>query len=119
MLRSVGDFLGSSVRGEDVACRFGGEEFFVILPRASLENTRRRAEALREGLKGLQLESSATRPSVTISIGVACSPDHAETREQLVHAADVALYRAKAGGRDRVVVANDGELSEGQVFSIG
>ena len=119
MLRSVGDFLGSSVRGEDVACRFGGEEFVVILPRASLENTRRRAEALREGMKSLQPEPSASRPSVTISIGVACSPDHAETREQLVHAADVALYRAKAGGRDRVVVASDGDVAEGGVFARG
>jgi diguanylate cyclase (GGDEF)-like protein len=119
MLRSVGDFLGSSVRGEDVACRFGGEEFVVILPRASLENTRRRAEALREGMKSLQLEPSGPRPSMTISIGVACSPDHAETREQLVHAADVALYRAKAGGRDRVVVASDGDVPEGEVSAKG
>ena len=119
MLRSVGDFLGSSVRGEDVACRFGGEEFVVILPRASLENTRRRAEALREGMKSLQLEPPGRRPSVTISIGVACSPDHAATREQLVHAADVALYRAKAGGRDRVVVASDGDIPEGEVSAKG
>jgi diguanylate cyclase (GGDEF)-like protein len=109
MLRAVGEFLGSSVRGDDVACRFGGEEFVVILPRASLENTRRRAEALREGMKGLTLEvSGPLRAALTISIGVACSPDHGETREQLVHAADVALYRAKAAGRDRVVVASDG-----------
>jgi diguanylate cyclase (GGDEF)-like protein len=120
MLRAVGDFLGSSVRGDDVACRFGGEEFVVILPRASLENTRRRAEALRKGMKGLQLEASGPlRPNVTMSIGVACAPEHGETREQLVHAADVALYRAKTLGRDRVEVATDGDLREVEVFGEG
>jgi diguanylate cyclase (GGDEF)-like protein len=120
MLRVVGDYLGSSVRGDDVACRFGGEEFVVILPRASLENTRRRAEALREGMKGLQLESSgAPQARVTMSIGVACAPQHGETREQLVHAADVALYRAKALGRDRVEVATDGDIREIEVFREG
>jgi diguanylate cyclase (GGDEF)-like protein len=120
MLRAVGGFLGSSVRGDDVACRFGGEEFVVILPRASLENTRRRAEALREGMKGLKLEPSGPAlPSITMSIGVACSPDHGATREELIHAADVALYRAKAGGRDRVEVARGGDVREADVFTIG
>jgi diguanylate cyclase (GGDEF)-like protein len=120
MLRAVGGFLGSSVRGDDVACRFGGEEFVVILPRASLENTRRRAEALREGMKSLQLDPSGPAlPSITMSIGVACSPDHGETREELIHAADVALYRAKAGGRDRVEVARAGDVREADVFTIG
>ena len=120
MLRAVGGFLGSSVRGDDVACRFGGEEFVVILPRASLENTRRRAEALREGMKGLKLEPSGPAlPSITMSIGVACSPDHGSTREELIHAADVALYRAKAGGRDRVEVARGGDVREADVFTIG
>jgi diguanylate cyclase (GGDEF)-like protein len=119
MLRAVGGFLGSSVRGDDVACRFGGEEFVVILPHASMENTRRRAEALREGMKRLQLESSESLPNITMSIGVACSPDHGETREELIHAADVALYRAKAGGRDRVVVASNGDSREGAASTKG
>jgi diguanylate cyclase (GGDEF)-like protein len=120
MLRAVGDFLGTSVRGDDVACRYGGEEFVVLLPRASLENTRRRAEALRQGMKGLQLEQSGPlMPSVTMSIGVACSPVHGETREELIHAADVALYSAKARGRDRVVVASDGDVGEIEVFTEG
>ena len=117
LLRAVGDFLGASVRGDDVACRFGGEEFVAILPRASLENTRRRAEALRVGMKELRLEPSGPLlPSVTVSIGVACSSDHGDTGEQLIHAADMALYRAKAGGRDQVVVANDQDVHGGEVF---
>jgi diguanylate cyclase (GGDEF)-like protein len=118
VLRAVGDFLESSVRGDDVACRFGGEEFVVILPRASLDDTRRRAEALREGMKGLRLEpSEPSLPSVTISIGVSCSSDHGETGKQLIYAADMALYRAKAGGRDQVIVATDGDMREGDVFA--
>jgi diguanylate cyclase (GGDEF)-like protein len=118
MLRAVGAFLGASVRGDDVACRYGGEEFVVILPRATLENTRRRAEVLREGMKGLKLDPSGpVLAGVTMSIGVACSPEHGETREQLIHAADVALYRAKAQGRDQVVVASDGDVSEVEVFA--
>jgi diguanylate cyclase (GGDEF)-like protein len=83
-----------------------------------LENTRRRAEVLREGMKGLKLDPSGpVLPSVTMSIGVACSPEHGETREQLIHAADVALYRAKAQGRDQVVVASDGDVREVEVFA--
>jgi diguanylate cyclase (GGDEF)-like protein len=118
LLRAVGDFLGASVRGDDVACRFGGEEFVAILPRASVENTRRRAEALRVGMRDLRLEPSGPLlPSVTVSIGVACSSDHGDTSEQLIHAADMALYRAKAGGRDQVVVANDEDVRGGEVFS--
>jgi diguanylate cyclase (GGDEF)-like protein len=120
MLRAVGRFLGSSVRGDDIACRFGGEEFVVILPRASLENTRRRAEVLRTGMKGLQPEPSGTPGAgLTISIGVACAPEHGETREQLVHAADVALYRAKTLGRDRVELASDRDLLEVEVVREG
>ena len=103
----VGNFLGGAVRGDDVACRYGGEEFVVILPKASLEDTRRLGETLREGLKALRVEPSGLRlPALTVSVGVACSPDHGETREQLLQAADSALYRAKAAGRDQVVVAS-------------
>ena len=103
----VGSFLSRAVRGDDVACRYGGEEFVVILPKASLEDTRRLGETLREGLKALRVEPSGLRlPALTVSVGVACSPDHGETREQLLQAADAALYRAKGAGRDQVVVAN-------------
>jgi diguanylate cyclase (GGDEF)-like protein len=106
-LRRIGRFLEAAVRGEDVACRFGGEEFVVILPKASLEDTRRRAEALRDGVKVRQSEE-ATRlyPSLTMSVGVAAYPEHGTSVEQLLVAADSAMYRAKALGRDLVVVAS-------------
>jgi diguanylate cyclase (GGDEF)-like protein/PAS domain S-box-containing protein len=110
VLRGIGGFLAAAVRGEDVACRFGGEEFVVILPKASLADTERRAEALRNGIKVDQLgEPTRLHPAATMSIGVAAYPDHGTSAGQLLLAADSAMYRAKAEGRDRVVVAGGGE----------
>jgi len=107
VLRKIGSFLATAVRGEDVACRFGGEEFVVILPKASLDDTRRRAEALRDGIKSYQPdEPNRLYPPVTMSVGVAAYPEHGTSVEQLILAADSAMYRAKAQGRDRVVVAS-------------
>jgi len=110
VLRRVGRFLGAAVRGEDIACRFGGEEFVVILPKASLADTHRRAEALREGIKAHQLiEPTDIYPTATMSIGVAAYPEHGTSAGQLILAADSAMYLAKAQGRDRVVVAGGSE----------
>jgi len=79
----------------------------VVLPNASLVDTERRAEALREGIKALATPSSgADFPPVTMSVGVAAYPDHGQTSEEILAAADRALYRAKAEGRDRVAVAD-------------
>ena len=104
VLRAIGQFLQTAIRGGDVACRLGGEEFVLILPRAAPADTRRRAEVLREGVKHLKLDpSGAALPTVTISIGIATAPDHGETGDVLLRAADEALYKAKAAGRDRVV----------------
>ncbi len=106
ILRTVGGFLNGAVRGEDVVCRFGGEEFVIILPKAGLEDTRRRTDGLRQQLAGLDMSSSGSElPAVTLSFGVAAFPEHGVGPDQLLRAADEALYRAKAAGRDRVVVA--------------
>ena len=116
VLRRIGRFLGAAVRGEDIACRFGGEEFVVILPKASLDDTQRRAEALREGLKVPTFdEPGHLYPTATMSIGVAEYPQHGTSVEQLLLAADSAMYRAKAQGRDRVTVASD---SDGQPIEV-
>jgi len=110
VLGRIGRFLGAAVRGGDIACRFGGEEFVVILPKASLDDTRRRAEALRDGIKVHELdEPTRLFPPVTVSVGVAVYPDHGISVEQLLLAADSAMYRAKAQGRDLVVVASGSE----------
>ncbi|HLO47924.1 MAG TPA: diguanylate cyclase [Kamptonema sp.] len=107
VLRELGMFLQKNISASDIACRYGGEELTLILPDSSLEETRMRAEQLREGVKQLQIEHRR-QPlgSITVSIGVACFPEHGNSTEALVRAADAALYRAKKDGRDRVVTAS-------------
>ncbi len=106
VLREVGALLQSKVRAVDVACRYGGEEFVLILPEASLENTQRRAEQLRESAKRHHISHEGTPiGTVTLSLGAAVFPDHGTTAEAVLRAADAALYRAKVAGRDRVVIA--------------
>ena len=104
LLRALGDFLTKQTRGQDAACRYGGEEFAIILSGTSVEAAERRAELLREDLKQLTVEyAGQLLGSVTLSIGVAAYPGH-DTAKDLFQAADQALYRAKADGRDRVIV---------------
>ena len=106
LLQNLGEFLQSHVRGEDVACRYGGEEFILIMPNTSIATAEERAEYLREAVKQLQVESDS-QPSdgITLSLGIAIYPEHGRTMEAVLRAADAALYRAKQEGRDRVVIA--------------
>lgn len=107
VLKVLGPLLKHACRASDIACRFGGEEFIVILPQADLEATLERAEAIRAEAKKLRLTyGGAELPSVTVSLGVAVFPDHGIHPDQVVRAADNALYRAKKAGRDRVEVAD-------------
>jgi diguanylate cyclase (GGDEF)-like protein/PAS domain S-box-containing protein len=103
VLKEVGNYLLSQVRQYDTACRYGGEELVIVMPDASLENTVMRAEEIRKGIKQLKLEhDQQPLESITVSIGVSCFPDDGINSEQLIRAADKALYQAKAQGRDRV-----------------
>jgi diguanylate cyclase (GGDEF)-like protein len=105
-LRFVGDILLRSVRGEDLACRYGGEEFSIILPECSLQQAAVRAEEIRTRLKDLHMERAKEIPGVlTISVGVAGFEETTDKQDLLLKFADDALYRAKRAGRDRVVVA--------------
>ena len=105
LLRELGEFLRSRTRGEDIACRYGGEEFVVILPEASMEVTQQRAERLREEFKHLNVQHRGrSLGPVTLSVGVAVFPEHGSTAEEILRAADHALYQAKAEGRDRVAL---------------
>ena len=106
LLRVLGDFLLTHVRAEDIACRYGGEEFVVILPEASLAMCRSRAEQLWKGVQGLSVNvHGELLHGVTTSVGVAAFPEHGATMSGLLRAADAALYAAKRQGRDRVEVA--------------
>ena len=107
VLTAVGNLLKSSVRGSDIACRYGGEEFALILPETGTEIAARRAEDIRVAISGLHL-IHAGRPlgKITASFGIALFPSHALDADELLRVADVALYAAKGAGRNRVVVGH-------------
>ena len=106
ILRELGSLLFRQVRGEDIACRYGGDEFILILPDASRDVTRERAELICEYAKEFQLQfEGQSLPAVTLSLGVAVFPEHGETSTGILRAVDAALYRAKHEGRGRLVMA--------------
>jgi diguanylate cyclase (GGDEF)-like protein len=113
VLSALGRLMLSRVRKEDVACRYGGEEFAVILPETSLETACDRAEELRRAVHGLNLDHHGqSLGGITISLGVAVFPQHGEEPDVLLRAADAALYQAKHAGRDRWEVAADPMASQ-------
>jgi diguanylate cyclase (GGDEF)-like protein len=105
VLTELAGLLKHHNRGSDMVCRYGGEEFLLILPGASLDGARQRAENIRTLIKNLELKyHDQPLGMITASFGVALFPDDAEGAQSLIHAADEALFEAKAAGRDRVVV---------------
>jgi diguanylate cyclase (GGDEF)-like protein len=107
LLTRVGEVLIDLTRGEDIACRYGGEEFTIVLPQAGPEVAARRAEEIRAAIGGLSvIHMRRVLGPVSVSIGVACFPQHGGSPERLLAAADSALYRAKAEGRNRVVISS-------------
>lgn len=107
LLRGIGGLMQHTVREGDMPCRYGGEEFVVILPGADLATTHQRAEALRAIIEQWRPEiGEGVTPSVTVSIGVACYPQHGMTWQALLKRADLALYAAKHAGRNRVLTAD-------------
>lgn len=106
LLLALGKLLASKVRAADIVCRPGGEEFIMILPGADLAMTEDRAVEVLRAVKDLGLHDRyRSLGNVTISAGVAALGKHGSTPQALIAAADQALYRAKAGGRDCVVTA--------------
>ena len=106
LLAQFGKLLQAMTRGEDIACRYGGEEFTVILPEADLEAACVRAETIRIAVQAMQVPYlGKLLPQVTVSVGVASFPAHGLAPEALMLAADEALYRGKREGRNRVEVA--------------
>lgn len=107
VLCELGQFLQRYVRGSDIACRYGGEEFTLILPEASIDVTQKRAEQLGNDIKHLNLENRYyALGSLTLSIGIASFPTHGLSLEAVIRAADAALYIAKKEGRDTVRLAS-------------
>ena len=107
VLQSMADIFRMHFRTEDIICRYGGEEFAVILPESSIQNAFKRAEALRVATKDLKLvHRGVLLDPVTLSIGIAEFPGHGQSAQELLDSADKSLYQSKANGRDRVTLAS-------------
>jgi len=104
-LRGIADVLASCVREEDIACRAGGEEFVIILPGTGKTALRSRAEAVRRTIEQARIAAGEGTLKLTVSIGLASFPSHGDSGQAVLRAADVALYKAKAAGRNRVAVS--------------
>jgi len=109
VLRALGKALRDSCRQGDIACRFGGEEFTLILPDADEHAAREWAERLMLRVRALEVKADGKPlPKITISLGLALYPQHGNDGETLLQAADLALYDAKHTGRDRMAVSGEG-----------
>jgi diguanylate cyclase (GGDEF)-like protein len=105
VLREVAETMRLFVRSDDIVCRYGGEEFVIILPELATEAAMERAEVLRRLIGEISLQHRGqTLRQITISIGVAVYPHHGDAPDILLRAADRALYEAKHQGRNRVVL---------------
>lgn len=104
VLGKLGAFVKDNIRDQDIAVRWGGEEFVVLLLDISFEETARRAEDLRSGIESMSSKKD-DRKQTTVSIGASSFPDHSDNWEDLLNRADEALRRAKKSGRNRVELA--------------
>lgn len=102
VLRVFGGLLQHAARGSDICCRYGGEEFLLILIDTALPDALKRAEHLRAAIAALPVTCGTSAIHVTASFGVAVFPEHGKTGAALIAAADAALYAAKNAGRDQV-----------------
>ncbi len=104
VITRIGQLIRARARGTDLAARFGGEEFAILMPSTSLADAAAVAERMREAIEKAEIETEGVRLRVTVSIGVTAGQD---TLEELIRYADRALYQAKDQGRNRVVIAEE------------
>ncbi len=106
LLRDFANVLREHLRKSDISCRYGGDEFVLIMPDSSIADTQQRVEQIREFLREFQQVQHVGKDlsMITLSAGIACMPIHGSTEIELLKAADEAMYAAKQGGRDRIVV---------------
>jgi diguanylate cyclase (GGDEF)-like protein/PAS domain S-box-containing protein len=111
LLKEVSSVIKTRVRAGDLACRYGGEEFSIILAEVDTDGAYKCVDAIREAIKHLSLHyRGQTLSQITISAGVATFPTQGNNQDDLINAADKALYLAKKNGRDRIVVSMASEI---------
>jgi diguanylate cyclase (GGDEF)-like protein len=107
VLKKVARIIKANVRKADVVARYGGEEFILVLPQTNLEAALRVAERVRQAVeRHVFKKGQKVLGSLTLSAGIACYPYHAGTQDELIGAADEALYEAKKQGKNRCIVYN-------------
>lgn len=125
VLTAVSKLLQKNVRGGDIACRYGGEEFLILMPGISADDAMERAEKVRLEAGRLHVtHAGRTLDAVTVSLGISVHPDTCQTADELIATADEALYRAKQEGRNRTVLhgrdgAADDSDGQGEEFNPG
>lgn len=107
VLKALADLFRNFFRSTDICCRYGGEEFAIIMPESSAKEAAIRADALRLEVKGLRLQyKKQTLGQLSLSVGVAAFPEHGSSSDELLKTADQCLYKSKTGGRDMVTTAS-------------
>src|SRR5690606_32023898 len=107
VLARLAGLLTSHCRSSDIICRYGGEEFVVLMPEVTIGAAVERADAIRLAFTGLKMRFNNRDLAPTLSVGIAACPLHATSGDRLFECADQALYRAKAAGRNRTVLWSD------------
>jgi diguanylate cyclase (GGDEF)-like protein len=112
-LERVGALLNRVVRSGDIACRYGGEEFVIIMPTASFGNTIKRGKEIKAQFESMPIPVGTDQQAfLTISLGISCYPMHGSDRDTILNNADQALYKAKRLGKNRVVAYGEGNGEE-------
>jgi len=112
VIKKFGHLLSNMVRGEDISCRYGGEEFTLVLNEIDTRTAIKRANALLEATRDLELSHNGqSLGQITISVGIAMYPEHGRTQNVLIKAADEALYQAKEAGRNQLKVIGGGRIA--------
>jgi len=104
VLRILSAQINKHIRAGDIAYRYGGDEFVIIMPGAGIETARDRADIICKAFKTLVINESEKEFTATISVGIAIYPEHGSDGDEILHNADFALYQAKQGGRNRVCI---------------
>lgn len=112
VLKSLAEKVMEQCRHGDFACRYGGEEFVLVMPNICIESTSKRARDLHQNIEKMNIAYGRFHLSVTTSMGIACYPAHGTTKEELLRAADKALYRSKHSGRNCVSVYETSRVSD-------
>ncbi|HUN54164.1 MAG TPA: sensor domain-containing diguanylate cyclase [Smithella sp.] len=106
ILRVFGELMKRYSRGSDICCRYGGEEFLLVMPGMAVEHACERAEQLRAEIEATQVKFGSSAIAVTASFGVASFPQDGRSSDELIAAADRALYAAKKAGRNQVKISS-------------